>query len=206
MSLRTRRDQTATIELAPELTSASLYAAYGDKIRRYIRSMTRDRDEADDLTQETFLRVHRALNSLEERDAVVAWLYRIATRVCYDRFRQSSGRPFVETFVAEPDEPARVPWSDADDPRLDKALERSEMSHCVREYLDGLSHDYRTAIILHDLEGVTNPQIAEMLGISLDAVKIHVYRARRKLQDALSGDCDFYFNDDGIFVCEPKPR
>jgi RNA polymerase sigma-70 factor (ECF subfamily) len=206
MSRRTRSAQTATVELPPELTSASLYEAFGDKIRGYIRSMTRDPDEADDLTQETFLRVHRALSSLQDRDAVVAWLYRIATRVCYDRFRQSSGRPVLETFEAGPSEPAQVPWSDADDPRLDKALERAEMSHCVREYLDGLSNDYRTAIILHDLEGATNPQIANMLGISLDAAKIHVYRARRKLQEALSGDCDFYFDESGIFVCEPKPR
>ena len=163
-------------------------------------------EAAEDAAQETFLRVHRALSTLRDPDAAVAWLYRVATRVCYDRFRQTSNRPALETFEMEPSEPAQVPWSDAEGPRLDKALEQAEMSHCVREYLDELPHDYRTAITLHDLEGIPNPQIAEMLDISVDAVKIHVYRARRKLQDALSGDCDFSFNDDGVFVCEPKPR
>ena len=196
--------QSATDDFAVDLSSASLYEAYGPKIRRYILSMARDPDEADDLTQETFLRVHRGLASLQDRDAVVSWLYRIATRVCYDRFRQSSNQPALETLETDPSLQAQVPWSDAELPRLDKALERAEMSSCVRQFLDELPHDYRTAIILHDLEDVTNPQIAELLGTSLATVKIRVYRARRKLQDALSSDCDFFFDESGVFVCQPK--
>lgn len=77
------------------------------------------------------------------------------------------------------------------------------MSGCVRGYLDELSDDYRTVILLHDLEGLTNLEVAEMLGASLDTVKIRVHRARRKLQAALAAHCGFSHDEHGVCVCEP---
>ncbi len=77
------------------------------------------------------------------------------------------------------------------------------MSDCVNEFLDGLSNEYRQVILLHDLEGLTNPEIAEMLGASLDAVKIRLHRARRKLRDALAAGCDFSYDENNVLVCEP---
>jgi RNA polymerase sigma-70 factor (ECF subfamily) len=90
-----------------------------------------------------------------------------------------------------------------DEPRLDRVMERAEMSACVRGYLDDLPDGYRNVILLHDLQGLTNAEIAAMLGDSLDAVKIRLHRARRKLQALLAANCDFSFDDSGVFVCEP---
>jgi RNA polymerase sigma-70 factor (ECF subfamily) len=90
-------------------------------------------------------------------------------------------------------------------PRLDKVIEQKEMSACVQHYLADLPDSYRAVILLHDEAGMTNPEIAEMLGVSLPTVKIRVHRAREKLRAALREACCFSADDRGILVCEPKP-
>jgi RNA polymerase sigma-70 factor (ECF subfamily) len=133
----------------------------------------------------------------------VAWLYRIATHLCYDRFRKWERQPrsaWLENISPADAEPAT---SDLGEPSLGRVIEQAEMTGCVRGYLDDLSDDYRTVIILHDLEALTNTEIAELLGTTLDTVKIRLHRARRKLEAALAAHCDFSRDDQGVFVCEP---
>jgi RNA polymerase sigma-70 factor (ECF subfamily) len=188
---------------AHRVSSGDLFASYHDKIRRYILGMVHDPAEADDLTQDVFLQVHRKLDSVRDSDAVVSWLYRIATHVSYDRFRRSSRRPRTEPLEVDPADGAAGLGDIANQLRLDRALEQTEMSACVRKYIDELSTEYQQVIFLHDVEGLSNPQIAEMLGVSLDAVKIRLHRARRKLQIALGEHCDLSLDEQGVLVCEP---
>jgi len=165
--------------------------------------MVHDPAEADDLTQETFLQAHRGLESLRDANAVAAWLYRIATHLCYDHFRKSARQPSLKSLDARGSVGATSFGDRTDEPTLDQAIERTEMSACVMSFIDNLSGRYRQALLLHDLEGLTNVEIAEMLGMSLAAVKICLHRARRKLQAALAANCDFAYDERGVFVCEP---
>jgi RNA polymerase sigma-70 factor (ECF subfamily) len=185
------------------VSSAELFASHHDKIRRYILSIVRDPVEADDLTQDVFLQVHRKLDTVRDPDALVSWLYRIATHICYDRFRASKRRPATESLDAGGPIEAMPQEDVGDQPRLGHVIEQAEMSACVRKYIEDLSTEYRQAILLHDLEGLSNPDIAEMLGASLDAVKIRLHRARRKLQIALAKHCDLSLDEQGVLVCEP---
>ena len=185
------------------LSSAELFETYQAKIRRHILSIVHDPDEADDLTQEVFLQAHRKLASLRDPDAVVAWLYRIATHVCYDRFRKWARQPTPAPLEHTTSADARPAAGSGEEPNLGRVMEQAEMSSCVRGYLDDLSADYRTVILLRDLEGITNVEIAALLGVSIDAVKIRLHRARRKLETALAAHCDFSRDEHGVFVCEP---
>jgi RNA polymerase sigma-70 factor (ECF subfamily) len=180
-----------------------VFEQYRERIYRYVLRMMRDPAEAEDLTQETFVRAHRSLEKLKDEGSVTAWLYRIATHVCYDRFRQSSYHSPPESIEASRGS-FNTEIEDRDAPRLDEVVQQKEMSACVQEYLVKLPDDYRIAIILHDLHGLTNPEIAEMLDCSLDTVKIRVHRARRALQAALASGCDFSYDERGVFVCERK--
>ncbi len=184
------------------MSSADLFAAYQGRIRRYILSMVRDPVEAEDLTQDVFLQAHRKLGSLRDPDAVTSWLYQIATHVCYDRFRRSSRQPRLEPLEPSGSAGAGSGVDRGDETSLGRVLERAEMSACVRNFLEDLSDEYRQVILLHDLEGLTNAEIAEMLGASLDAIKIRLHRARRKLQAALATGCDFSHDEHGVFICE----
>jgi RNA polymerase sigma-70 factor (ECF subfamily) len=198
--------QVTLAEELAGLTSEAIFEQYRDKIYRYILSMVRDPAEAEDLTQETFLRAHLKLESLQDRAALTVWLYRIATHVCYDRFRQSSYRRAPQPLDAALDDgQAEAQWADVDAPRLDQVIEQNEMSACVQEFIEQLPDSYRVVILLHDLHGLTNPEIAQMLGHSLGAVKIRLHRARRQLKAALTAACDFSHDERGVFVCERKP-
>lgn len=189
---------------AADVSSAALFASYHARIRRYILSMVHDPVEADDLTQDVFLQVHRKLGSLRDPDAVVSWLYRIATHVAYDRFRKFSRQPTTEPLQAGDSAGASSRGDIADQLRLDRVLEQADMSACVKRYIEELPTGYQQVVFLHDLEELTNPEIARMLGVSLEAVKIRLLRARRKLQDALSTHCDLSLDEQGVLVCEPR--
>ncbi len=169
---------------------------------RFLLGMARDPAEAEDLTQETLLRAHTRLATLQDEAKLVPWLYRIATNIARDRFRQGSWRQRQEPAEEEGAGPV-LPVVDPG-PRLDKVMEQREMSDCVRGYLEELSDAYRTVILLHDVQGLTNPEIAELLGASVDAIKIRLHRARGKLRQALSKGCSLSHDERGIPVCEPR--
>jgi len=189
-----------------ELTSEAVFAQYKDRIHRYILRLVRDASEADDLAQETFLRLHRKLDTLEDPATLSTWLYRIATNLCYDRFRQPSYRRSVQLSDVTPgDDDGEVALEDRDTLSLDQVIDRADMGQCVREFIERLSDSYRTVILLHDLHGMTNPEIAEVLECSLATVKIRLHRARLRLKEALAKGCNFSHDERGALVCERKP-
>jgi RNA polymerase sigma-70 factor (ECF subfamily) len=182
-------------------------ASHREAIYRYVLGIVRDRATAEDLTQETLLRAHGKLPTLQDPSRLPSWLYRIATNICRDRFRRASYRNRPESLDEKGDgdsESSDVREAVDTGPRLDKLMEQKEMSSCVQSYLAGLSDSYRAVILLHDAEGLTNPEIAEMLEVSLATVKIRLHRAREKLRAALAEACSFSTDERGVVVCEPK--
>ena len=170
------------------------------RIFRYIMSMIRDTAEAEDLTQETFLRAYLRRDSLRAEGAQTAWLYRIATHVCLDRLRQYARRNPTESDTDLDD----VDVAEPNLPSLQQTLERDEMSECVQRYLYRLSDSYRAVILLYDMHDLTAPEIAKLLHESLSTVKIRLHRARQKLKMALAAGCEFSYDADNVLTCESK--
>jgi len=177
------------------LVHAELYP----RISRYVLSLVSDPTEAEDLTQETFLRAHRRRESLRDPAAVLPWLYSIATHVCLDwlrgRARGARGDSQLDPEMLSPPDPA---------PAAELRVEQDEMSACVQGYVGELSDSYRGVLLLHDVHGLTCPQIAALLGDSPGSVKIRLHRARKRLQRALEDGCAFSYDERGALVCEPK--
>ena len=168
-----------------------------DPLRRYLERLVGNRATADDLVQETLLKIARALPDFEGRSSVKTWAFTIATRVATDHFR----RPHSRARMVEFDESVPVLVNDAE---IDQGLVIDEMNSCVREVIEGLPEDYRTALVLHDLEGHTAAQTAEIVGCSLATAKIRIHRARLRLKEALDRQCDFYRDEKDIFRCDRK--
>ncbi len=181
-------------------------ADYRPQIRRHLLAMAHDPELAEDLTQETYARAFAQLDSLRDRQAGLAWLYRIATNTALDRFR----RKVPATVTLDDGTVAEVEAIGARDERpgislIEEALERSEMSACIQSYLQGLPDDYRVAILLHDVNGLTNPEVASVVDCSLATAKIRVHRAHQRLREVLKGACEFHLDDRGVLVCGQKP-
>src|SRR5512132_3165717 len=117
-------------ERAPEAAFRAHYA----RILRYVRSVVHNADEAEDLTQETFLRAYRARDSLRDFDAMLPWLYSVATHVCLDHLRQRTRHAQARSDL----DPEGVSQPDPD-PSAGQLVEQEEMSECVEAYVSELS-------------------------------------------------------------------
>ncbi len=173
---------------------------YQDRIYRYILGLVRNRAEAEDVTQETFLRALRAESSLRDPEAVRGWLYRIATNVCVDRLRQRKPQVSIDSDEGA----AHVKSVASASPSATEIAERNETSACVHRCLDFLPDSYRAVILLHEGHSLTAVEIADLLGLTLATVKIRLHRARRKLQKIMERGCATSNDKQGVPTCEPK--
>ena len=177
--------------------AGTLFDAYNDRIYRYLLRMIRDPAEAEDLTQETFLRAHLRWESLRDPEAVRGWLYRIATHVCLDRLRQR--KPQLSLDAEE-----GTRHADSAAPSAQELFEREETSRCVQHCLDFIPDTYRAVILLHQAHSLTATEIAALLGLPLTTVKMRLHRARRMLQQVMEYGCSVSRNPGGRPVCQPK--
>ncbi len=130
-----------------------------------------DREKALDATQETFLTAFRKAHQFQGKAAVGTWLYRIAVNTCYDQLRKQKRRPA---------EPLPDHLDPADQSALD-AVEAAGLRPGLREALDSLPPEFRAAVVLSDVEGMSLPETAEVLGVPVGTVKSRVFRGRRLL-------------------------
>lgn len=165
-----------------------------EPLLRYLTRQIGDPMVAEDLRQETLLRIERGLPNFAGRAQLKTWAFSIAGNVVADYLRQPQHR----LKLVDIEEAANA---SADDQTLDEQLVIDEMNSCVRGVIDSLPPDYRTALILHDLEGMTAEQTADVSQCSLATAKIRIHRARQRLKDALQRQCDFYRDTDDVFRC-----
>jgi RNA polymerase sigma-70 factor (ECF subfamily) len=187
---------------APEF--ADVFDDFQRPIYNYLLRMTQSQPEAEDLTQETFIRVHRSLPSFRGDASLSTWIYRIATNVSLDHFRRSTTRQ-AKTALSLEETQSEEEWVvDERASAPEQVAAQSEMSDCVQSFIQRLPPSYRTVLVLHDLQGLKNHEIAAVLDCSLDTVKIRLHRARKKLRASLNVGCNFAHDERNVFVCEPK--
>lgn len=166
-------------------------------LQRYLERYVGDRAVAEELRQETLMRMNKGLASFGGRSSVKTWAFSIASRVAADYLRHPDRR----VLIVELDEAGEPPDSDR---AIDERLVVDEMSDCVRKVIDSLPDAYRAALILHDLEGLSAEQTAEISDCSLASAKIRIHRARLRLKEMLKEQCEFYRDPNSVFRCDRK--
>jgi RNA polymerase sigma-70 factor, ECF subfamily len=172
---------------------------YHHRLKAFIRNRVEDEAVAEDLLQETFLRVHRHLCCQSDWDKPVGWFYQIARNLIIDHYRRR--RELVELSDALPADP-ELP---EDDPEAELALSLKDM-------IEELPEPYRQALLLTDMQGLSQKELAEQQGLSLSGAKSRVQRARDKLRDLLLQCCHFEFDRRGGIIdyydhcccCQPQ--
>ena len=156
--------------------------------------------DAEDLAQEVFIRAAKAYDGFRHEAKIETWLYRIATHVAVDRLRGTALRR--ETMLGEELGEVAEDGREAGSTLEEKTLRRAA-NECIRNVIYGLPENYRTPLILSELEGFTNREIAEILEVSLDTVKIRLHRAKDKLKKALLDACQFSRDERNELTCDP---
>ena len=164
------------------------------ELRRFIRRRVANDHVAEDLLQETFVRVHRNLGALKATEKLAAWVYQIARNVVYDHHRQ--GDP--SWSVLSPDEAI-----DTDDFQSPGCHNLSWLEPLIETLPEG----YRQAVRMAELEEHSQQGIADKLGLSLSGAKSRIQRGREMLKETLQRCCTIQLDARGNVVgCDPKPH
>ncbi len=186
--------------MPPESQAASavdfngIYAAFYARILRYLTRLVGP-NEAEDISQEVFIKISRSLDDFRG-EGLSSWVYRIATNAATDRMRRTATRP----SITEEDE---VALPDAAGSAEQQAI-RGEMSECVRGLTNELPDSYRTVLILSDVEGLKDAEVALVIGTTVEAAKIRLHRARARLRQIMQDRCRFYRDGENTLLCDRK--
>ena len=160
---------------------AALQERYAPRVFGYFCKQLRDRGEAEDLTQEVFLRLYRSRLTYQPRASFATWIFHITHNVARNALRSRRRRPCVHL---DPEEPV-LEAATGREPTPSRPLERDELAGLVRAAVAGLAGRQRTAVELHQFHDRTYAQVAEDLEMTPKAAKSLLYRARNQLREML---------------------
>ncbi len=192
-------DQLSPAELArwcqqtlPDDTRAfeMLVATYKKNVFATAYRMLGSRHDAEDVAQESFLKIYRGIKDLAEPATLTTWIYRITTRTCFDFIesrKRRAGTVSIDLPAAGEGEPQG--FVDASTRTPEEAALNRELRNCLEKTLAGLDADGRSVIVLRDLEDRSYQEIAEVLAVGLSAVKMRIHRARLAFQKLLEQVC-----------------
>lgn len=167
-----------------DLTFEQVVRDHQEMVFRTLLRLTGSREHVDDLAQDVFLRLYRALPSFRGESLITTYLYRIAVNVAQDEWKRR--RRDDRTHISLSDDTSG--WEDRlahPDRNAEQQLEEREFQQSVEEQLQRLSHIERTILVLYHQEERSYEQIAYALGMPIGTVRTHLHRGRKKLREAL---------------------
>jgi len=179
-----------------------IYDQYYTKVRKFILTLVKDEWMADDLIQETFLKIQNNLKDLKDPSKLSSWIFRIAYNLCQDHFRQLK-RSRKETRI---DQEGMEDFKESliqKGPDIQKELEQRQMGKCVQDQINLLPESMRTVLLLFDIMEFNHQEIADILGSTVKNVKVRLHRARKKLKPILEEKCAFERDERNVLVCLP---
>ena len=186
----------------------NIYDEFYEKIRHYVGRLAGEA-QTEDLTQEVFVKANKGLADFHGKSKLSTWIYRIATNTCLDKLRSKAHRQDRQSESLSDDEGRQIDVEDqkssgARSSSVNEQVIKGEMGECITEFVDRLSPDYRAVIVLSELKDLKNQEVADIVGVSLDTVKIRLHRARAKLKQELEGGCDLYRDGENELACDRK--
>lgn len=159
-------------ELQAQAALTTLYRRYGQRIYTYCRKIIGDGEAAQDLLQDTFVKFFDAGRNGRHVDNIPAYLLTIARNLCFT-YRMKSKRQFV-------------PVEDFHLLERDVPYEHKELLQLIQTSLELLPDEYREAFVLREYNGLSYAEISEVIGQSVDLVKVRIFRAKKKLREILA--------------------
>ena len=146
-------------------------------------------DDASDLTQEVMIKLFKNIGAFEGKSKFSTWVYRVAANTCLDELRKIKRKKAVSLDAEYETEDGSVGYEAEDTaPTPDVSAERSELKSIVAKAVSRLGEEYRTAVILRDINGLSYTEIAEVIGCSVGTVKSRISRGRANLKEILEKD------------------
>jgi RNA polymerase sigma-70 factor (ECF subfamily) len=165
-------------------STTEIWEEFSQALLDFIRKRVGDPADAEDILQDVFIKIHTRIDTLQDDGRLVSWLYQIARNTTIDYYR--TRRPALdlpETLAVYPEPVESEP--------------EAQLAAGLRDFLAVLPDPYRQAVVLTDLQGLKQADLADRLGLSLSGAKSRVQRGRQMLRDALLECCHFEFDRRG---------
>jgi RNA polymerase sigma-70 factor, ECF subfamily len=163
------------------------------QLRSYVSRRIDDADAVDDILQDVYIKASSNLHQLASKGSLNAWLYRIAHNTIMDFYRKR------QQFEALPDD--LIAQEQEQEPSQQA---HEELAQCLGPLIDELPEKYGIPLRLAELEGISQQDIADQLGLSLSGAKSRIQRGRVKFRQHMMACCDFEINQEGITDYSPK--
>ena len=171
--------------------TSEIWSAFSADLRGFIRKRVNNLDDAEDILQDVFVRIHRGLPSLTDTDRLLPWVYRITRNAITDRSRRRAGPASLNH------EPTSDDFSDED--------HRDEIGRCLNQMLLRLPQTDHEALKQVELENVSQKDLAKQTGLSISGAKSRVQRARQRLKNELLACCEYQFDRYGQPISDAYP-
>ena len=182
----------------------SIWETFHTPLVQFVRGRVPDSSTAEDLLQEVYVKIHTHLDSLRDDERLQSWIYQIARNTIHDYYRRQKPLAPLDAFqeTLEDISLAVSPFSSEFEP-FGKTQER--LAANLRAIIDTMPEHYRQAVILAELDGLTQRDVADQLGLSLSGAKSRVQRGRALLRELMLACCYFQFDRYGN-VIDYTPR
>lgn len=189
----------SSIEAGAAPAATTLWEQFAAPLRAFVGRRAPAGVDRDDVVQDVFVRIQEQLPKLRDTDRVDAWIFQIARNVIADAFRGRGRRDALAERSAHETGPAP-----ADD---DDRTGASELASCLRPMIDRLDEPYREAIVLTEIDGMSQVEAAERVGLSISGMKSRVQRGREHLKAIIRGSCRVELDvRGGVVACDPRDR
>ena len=172
------------------MTTQQVWTLYNEDVKRFIFSKIKDEQVTDDLLQETFIKVHTKLDTLQQQGKIKSWVFTIARYTVLDFFRSNNLTQELSDYNIIADE---------------ESNEHNEKD-CLQGILKTLSKKYRDPLFLSDIKGIKQREVASQLKLKLPTLKSRIQRARKMIKEGYVKCCDFKINNKGHLVGEIKDK
>lgn len=172
------------------MTSQQVWTKYSDDVKRFIISKVEDVAIADDILQDTFIKVHTKLHTLKDITKLKPWLFTIARNSIMDYFKTTNQTFELASFESETEIEAHTHTE----------------KDCLRGILESLPKKYREPLFLSDIKGLKQQEVAEKLNQSLPTTKSQIQRARKLIAKGFMDCCGFVLNEEGKLVGEVQDK
>jgi RNA polymerase sigma-70 factor (ECF subfamily) len=172
------------------MTTQEVWTRYSEDIKYFILSKVKDKSLADDLLQETYVKIHTKLHTLRDLKKLKSWIFTIARNTVMDYFKRSRLTFNIANFESES--------------TLEEDIHTER--DCLRGILSGLPKKYRDPIFLSDIKGMKQGEVAKQLNLPLPTVKSQIQRARKLIAQGFKDCCGFVENEHGYLVGEIQDK
>lgn len=173
------------------METTNIYNQYSESLKRFILSRVKDKDATNDILQEVFIKIHLKKDSIKNPESIKSWVFTIANNTILDYFKKNSKKLDI--------------IDDLPSIEVEKDKEHSAID-CLKPLIKNLPKTYVDAMLLSEIDGLKQAEVAKRLNISLSGAKSRIQRGRELLKQGFINCCDYKINESGHLTGESKSK